>query len=239
MPIYGKMITSGDVIEYYEYFSLREIGKQGSSRGSNINLTEEWKKDINITNAQKTLCRTINTNFTRDDLFFTFGYREKVTEEFARKELQLFFRRLKYYLKRNDKPKLKYIAVTEAKNTRVHHHVIMNFVDLNIVGKLWTHGGFYNIHLYSEDYAGLAQYITKESIKNDHKKRWSQSRNLDRPKVDVKQLKKFSKELKPKKGYRIIESYSSYNDVTGHVKYMKSVKTTGFDISIRNEVNTE
>ena len=81
-------------------------------------------------------------------------------------------------------PPLKYVAVTESKDKRLHHHIVINKMDMEKVIDLWKHGRVIVSRLEPEgDYTGLANYITKESGESKGK-RWKQSRNGQAAKAD-------------------------------------------------------
>ncbi len=225
MPWYQKKIISGNVTEIYYYFSLRRRGKDSLPRSGKVNMTSEEKQVINIREARMKLTRLINTNFTHDDGFIRLSYRKNVDDETAIKEFRKFMRRLKYYIRKNNLPELKYVAVTERGKGKPHHHIVMNFTDSEVIRQLWGNGGMYITNLWTEDYEGLAMYITKETIRNEHGKRWSQSRNLEKPVVQMKDLRKEPR-ISPRipKGYKLLES-SCVTTVLGHkMWYVKTVK---------------
>ena len=225
MPWYQKTIISGNVKEIYYYFSLRRRGVDSLPRSGKMNLTPEEKQVINIREARMKLTRLINTNFTHDDAFVRLSYRKNVSDEIALAEFRKFMRRLKYYIRKNNLPELQYIAVTERGKGKPHHHIVMNFTDSEIIRKIWGNGGMYITNLWSEDYEGLAMYITKETIRNEHGKRWSQSRNLEKPVVKTKDIRKEPR-TSPKvpKGHKLLES-SCVTTVLGHkMWYIKIVK---------------
>ena len=225
MPWYRQDIISGNVTEIYYYFSLRKRGKASLPRSVKMNVTPEEKQVINIREARMKLTRLINTNFTHSDSFVKLSYRKNVDDETALKEFRKFMRRLRHYIRKNKLPELKYIAVTERGKGKIHHHIIMNFTDSEVIRQLWGNGGMYIINLWSEDYEGLAMYITKETIRNEHGKRWSQSRNLKKPVVKIKDMSREPR-TNPRvpKGYKLLES-SCHTTVLGHrMWYVKAVR---------------
>lgn len=224
MPVYEKKIISGNVTEICMYFSLRKVNGDYLPRIKNISVTPEEKQVINIRESRRKLTRLLNCNFTGDDLFLRLSYKKEPAKEDAIKSFRNFIRRLKYYIKKRNLPELKYIAVTERAKGRYHHHIVMNFDDVNVIRKIWENGGVYCINLWSEDYEGLAKYITKETIRLERGKRWSQSRNLKKPVVIQRELKR----EKPKgpsvpKNHILLES-ECYTTTLGHKTwYIKTV----------------
>jgi len=237
MPKYRKKIWSGDVYEIEEYFCPRSIGKN-YERGLRENLTSEEQQKRNLQIARKKLTRLINCNFTGTDYFvtLTFGEKEKTIEE-VRKALANFFRRVKRYRNKNNIPELKYIAVLE-KEPCFHYHLVMNGIEgmkkkdfEKMIYELWGCGFVYAKHLYKNQKDNrLANYITKENIEKNAK-RWSQSRNLDKPKIVVEEVKESKKKRKlhVPKNYEEVLYAENYFEDFGWFRYLKAVKKGGMD----------
>lgn len=228
MPYIRTEIYSGDVYEGIQTFSTRYRKKQ--IRNAKIGKSSNKQKTINEKNAKKKLARNINANFTKGDLFLTLTYSGDIPEEEqARKDLVNFFRRVKYYRKKNGLPDLKYIGVTESENKRIHHHVIMSSMSMDIISELWGAGKAIMSRLTPDkDYTGLAKYITKEPVK-EYKKRWTQSRNLEKPEIKIKVLKSGRSILKAPKNYKIIEQRLDYTEWSGNYQYIRAIKIGGMD----------
>ena len=83
-----------------------------------------------------------------------------------------------------------------------------------------------------EDFKRLAAYLTKDENTREEKKdgtqakprlreaNYSHSRNMPLPEPKPEKLKRWQKDLKPKKGYYITESFEGINPVTGY-KYRR------------------
>lgn len=229
MPYYRTTYKSGDVLEVEEYFSPRARGKR-IPRGKNQHLTTEQQAEINLRNARKKISRTINANFGKGDLFITLTYaKEPEDRTEGDRILTNYLRRLKRWRERNKMPPLKYVAVTENKDKRLHHHIVINKMDMEKAIDLWKQGRVIVSRLEPEgDYTGLANYITKESGESKGK-RWKQSRNLKKPKVTVKVIDKKPRPMKPPKGYKVIQQQYYVSDVTGYMQYMRCLKIGGMD----------
>ena len=226
MPWYKKKIKSGNVTEIYYFFSIRKKGSKSLPRSTKMNTTPEEKQVINIREARLKLTRLINTNFTHDDGFVRLSYKGSIEEEAALREFRKFMRRVRHYLKKNNMPELKYVAVTEKAKGKIHHHIVMNFTDAEVIRQLWNNGGMYIVNLWSEDYEGLARYITKETIRNEHGKRWSQSRNLEKPIVETEDIKTEPRTApKLPRGHKLLESMCTTTVLGKKMWYMKSVKS--------------
>ena len=76
----------------------------------------------------------------------------------------------------------------------------------------------------------LASYITKENIKKNAK-RWSQSRNLIKPKIKIEEVSesKRHRALKVPKNYTRILYTENFFEEIGWVRYLKAVKNGGED----------
>ena len=234
MPYYRKYIYSGDVVEIEECFSMRKVGDR-ISRGKNNNTTSEQQHERNYRNAMKNLSRIINANFTKKDIFITLTHKDNVPEPEAKKAFDRYLRRVRTYIKKHKLPDLKYVAVIEWEKTRTHHHIILNSISLDTAIELWDKGRVIVSKLDTEqDYTGLARYIVKEKkgkFDEKQKKRWSQSRNLAKPKVVRKEIIRGGKLINPPKGYKLLVREFYQSDVTGESQYVKAIRIDGIDIA--------
>lgn len=196
--------------------------------------TSDAVKKNNDMLAIKLLTRLINLNFFPGDFHTTLTYAKAVTAEEANRQLDNWIKRMRREYKKLGK-EFYYIAVTEFKHQRIHHHVVMNYIDFKIINKQWKLGRIRCTPLdKTRNYRKLAEYLIKETQKtfrepgNSTKRRWKPSRNLKRPVVkrewvSVSQLFQNLDDIKPIKGYAIDkESMRKYtNPVTGleHIEY--------------------
>lgn len=233
MPYYRTLIYSGDVLEIEQYFSPRAAGKI-IPRGKNLYLSSEQQKEQNERNAKKVLSRELNANFGKGDIFATLTYAgNQPTEAQAQADMKKYVRRVRLYRRKKKLPELKYIWVTEgpdeAEDHRIHHHLVMSAMPLDDVLQFWEHGRVIVSRLDpGADYTGLAHYITKQSSRGVHKKRWSQSRNLKKPIVVRKEVKRHGL-IKAPKGYKILQQELYASDVTGEIQYVKAIRIGGAD----------
>ncbi len=186
-----KTIKSGQMLEC-EIYPIWKTSKK--DRGKREKPSRQAQKNLNEKNTKKKVIRLINTNFTSDDIWATFTYDKEYLPEDpdqAKRDMQNYIRRLSRYIKKNNLPALKYIYVTEHEEDeakgkkRVHHHIVMNFRDRDLAEQIWDKGGrTHSRRLQPDDYGleGLARYITKDPKSS---KRYTTSRNLDKPKVTV------------------------------------------------------
>lgn len=175
----------------------------------------------------------VNANFRQDDLFLTLTFRERVDVENALRLFRNFISRLKRLRKRKGYSELKYLYVVESKRKREHIHLLINKMDISMkeLSEVWGLGRvMVSILEPGGDYTGLAYYITKENYK-EYGKRWSGSRNLEKPKVKVTLVseEKKTKRLRLPKNYKVIEEVQYYSEITGHTRYVRAVKIGGED----------
>lgn len=191
--------------------AVTRIDTKGQKRKPKANPTPEAVKKVNFRNAVKILTAKLNHNFKPGDYHLTLTYKDAAAPEEAKKQLSNFLRNMHNYCKRND-IEFKWVAVTEYKHTRIHHHIIMSKVDLEIVDKYWKSGYEYPVMLdKSGNYYKLAEYLLKETEKtfreddSPQKRRYSSSRNVVMPKVHREKVsgKEVYQELKPLKGYYV------------------------------------
>lgn len=232
MPRYIKRIWAGDVYEEKIYFSPRERG-MSCERAAKENLSTEKMEEYNCLEAKRRCARMVNTNFKEGDLFLTLTFRERVDIKTALRLFRNFIERLKRLRKRKGYAELKYLYVVERKNKREHVHLLINKMDLTMkeLKEVWGLGRvMVSILEPGGDYTGLAFYITKENYK-EYGKRWSGSRNLEKPKVKVTLVseEKKTKRLRVPKNYKVIEEVQYYSEVTGHTRYVRAVKIGGED----------
>lgn len=180
-------------------------------RGKRHRVTEPKQKDLNDKNARRYLVQLGNGNFGINDIHLSLTYSNKYLPdnvEAAEREANNYLRRIAYRRKKLGIEPLKYILVTEYKNSkegtsivRIHHHIIMNGgLSRDDVELMWTKNrinwnkaddaeyrskieqiGFANadrLQINENGIEALCKYITKEPC---GKKRWSSSRNLERP----------------------------------------------------------
>ena len=181
-----KRIISGPYLEV-EHFPVTAHGHRHDRRRR---LSRIEQRHLNEKNAKKKLVRRINTNFVKGDICFHFTYRDDEmpeNEDEVQKDVQNYFRRVKYYRKKQGLPQIKYIYVIEYKGGRWHWHGIMSAIDRDIAEQLWKHGDYTNTKKFqpTEKKGGeaFARYISKKPM---GKKRWYCSTNLKQPEVKTK-----------------------------------------------------
>ena len=157
-----REIRSGDMLEVISYPVLSQQHRQRAAR---MKPSSETMLRINREERRRRIIRLAQCNFSRKTSFVTLTYEQDPEEEAAIREMEKYLRRLKYAAGKAGKD-LKYIAVTEiGQNGRVHHHVLCEGVDREIMEKKWR-GGFANARRYQENpggFQGLVRYMLKKN----------------------------------------------------------------------------
>ena len=207
--------------------------QEAGSRMPKRNPTRESVRKNNDRIATRKAIALINANFFPGDYHVTFTYRgEAPDQEKARKDIVNYLRRMKREYEKQGK-EFRYFQVTEYKNKRIHHHVIMSYIDLEIIRKQWKEGHVrFSVLDEERNYSKLAEYLIKETSKtfrepeNATKRRWRASKNLARPVVkrEIVSTRQLFEDPKPLQGYYIDrESIRRYeNPFTGieHLEYI-------------------
>ncbi len=227
MPYIQQTVKAGKTIEVFKYFSTR-YGNSGARRGIRDKPTPEQQMKVNRDHAERKLRWLINENFKANDIHLVVTYKRENRPdiETALKQRRNMLRRFERVYE-NAGIEFKYIAVTEYKNTAIHHHLIINRIDVSLLQDKWTFGKLRPTYLDDTgDYSELAAYLIKETDKTFRNeevpisKRWSCSKNLKKPKITKKIIKANTWNKIPKaiKGY-YIDTDSIYNGThkfTGH-----------------------
>lgn len=184
------------------------------SRCKKSKPTREAVLKVNQKNAERSLTMKINHNFKPGDWHITLTYAEAPTPLEAKKAKENFFRRLKY---KCDKAGIEFkrIDVTEYENTRIHHHVVISYIDPQIIRAAWGNNGHVMFSTLDDtgNYAKLAAYLIKETSKtfrnsdNPNKRRYYCSSNVITPEIkrEIVSGRELRQDPKPIKGYYIDE----------------------------------
>lgn len=225
-----EITVAGAVIGVTMKYSARAPRKK---RGENRNPSKKAVVENNDRIACKKLTFLMNANFYPGDLHLTLTYDgDAPTVEEAKDEIRNFKRRMKREFEKQGK-EFRWIQVTEWKNHRIHHHLLIPFISNEILKKQWTRGRWWTSTLNrSRNYKKLAEYFVKETSKTlrepgeETKQRWSASKNLVRPIVKREIIEPRAMYEKPKafKGYDLIPDTVNYftHPFTGidHLEYM-------------------
>lgn len=142
----------------------REKGK-GGKRAPRVNPTPEKVQEVNQRIAERELSMRMNYNLRGGDLHIVLTYANIPNNEEAHKALDKFIRACRKEMKKLGLI-FKAVTATEYKHSRIHHHVVCNFRDIETVTRLWKKGNVKVAVLDdSGDYRRLAAYIIKETSK--------------------------------------------------------------------------
>lgn len=215
MPYVHRQVVAGRTVEHKKMQSLR-VHTGGVKRQPNRGHTSERQAKINERSTEEHLRWLLNANFGYRDFHVVLHYFDKErTFDQCLDDLTLFKKRLRRECKRRGVP-LKYITTTETKRmTNIHHHVIINNMDPEIIATAWEGiEGSGGISFRPMDkrgnHAKLATYMMKESRSTMERykemgrrgKRYSASQNLQKPKITytVVASSSWRKEPKARKG---------------------------------------
>lgn len=181
-----KTITSGNMIECEIYPTWK--CNNDILRGKRKGKSREAQKKLNNKNSRKNVVRLINNNFVNGDLYLSPTYKDGYlpNEKRARQDMRNYLARIRRWRKRNKITEpLKYIYSIgfendpeHSKKTRIHHHLVINKMDRDIVEDLWGMGRCEARRLKADDFQfeGVARYIAKQSPE-----RIGYSKNLKKP----------------------------------------------------------
>lgn len=187
MKFYRDTIVAGKTVMTRIFASARIKNSKGEKREPKINPTRESVRKVNLRNAVWTLCALLNEYFGKGDLWLTLTYADAPDKAQAKKDLDNLINNLRRHHKKNNRI-FRWIAATEYKNKRIHHHFVCSRTDLEIIEKYWPHGWITPKPLdASGNYLKLAEYIIKETDKtfreddSPNKARYRRSRNMPLP----------------------------------------------------------
>lgn len=232
MPYIQRKIFAGKTIGVEKVYSGRYGRKSG--RGEREKPTPEAMARYNERQAAKKLRWTLNENFGKGDYHVTLTYApvNRTDKREAEKRVTSFLRKLKRRYKKYG-VELKWVKVTEYERKAIHHHIILNgFVKDGVsadglIAECWPWGRPKFVKMDENgDYRVLAEYLIKETSRTFReengagKKRYSCSRNLRKPRVEVRKMeaKEWRKDPKAPKGWYIDkESFydGGFNEITG------------------------
>lgn len=194
MAYIERKIRSGRAIEIERFYRIRKKGGPQLSRSENMEKTSEEQMTINAAHAKKKLIRLVNCNFSPGDTFLTLTYSGDPPEKKqAAADLTNYIRRARRWYEKQGRKDFRYIAVTEMRGVRPHHHIIMPKMPADVVMDLWQcdqrgnripgRGRCPCDRLDDTgDYQFIARYLAKED-KPAGARRWKQSKNLKQPEI--------------------------------------------------------
>lgn len=185
-----RSTKAGEMIEIESFPAF--LHRVDYSRAKKEYCSTEKQKNLNEKYARRKLVRLINANFTRNDIWGTFGWdfeRMPETLDDAQHEVVKWINRINYRRKKNRLKNLKYIYViesTEGKTekgepeTKYHVHIVMDGAgDRDEIEKLWKGGAYPQTRrLVIKDFGGLTGLATYISKCPEGRRRWAQSKGL-------------------------------------------------------------
>lgn len=198
------------------------------------------RRHLNFTAAYKKLQLMLAANFTRRDLWVTFGFDDDhlpATRKEAKKYIQKFFDQLRAS-RRASGEILKYAYAThelqDDGSRRIHFHVVVNATpgqkDYELIRSLWQWGTNIEIkqiseseHYFRDDFLELAQYMMRERdpgapLTAVGDKGYVCSRNLDKP-IRDSQLVDDNVTITAPPGAFILDTDEKTNEY-GHYKFI-------------------
>lgn len=239
--------------------AVRVVNKNTSMisqrRGERIKPSRDAVLKVNQRNAERSLTMKMNNNFKGGDLHITLTYKTEPTAAEAKKDKEKFLRRLKYRFEKTGAV-LKRIDVTEYENKRIHHHIVISYIEPAVIEKLWDKGWVkVSVLDDSGNYKRLAEYLIKETSKTfrnpdcPNKRRYNCSNNIVTPAIKREEVsaREVNKELKPLKGYYIdMDSVRKYEHAITKIECLEYIMVSlddeprlkkwnkGRDVKIRN-----
>lgn len=211
MGYFKKTTQAGNTLIVEKGYSYFQGAKRFfGGRAQKLNPTPEKMRKANERHAVRKLTAQMNEHFRRGDLHLVLTYWEKERPDavIARLNLTKFIRQLRALYRKEGK-ELKYIHATEYKGKAIHHHILVNYMDLQKIQSLWNHGMVRPTMIYSDNLQKLAEYFVKETRRTfedadaPYRQRYVPSRNLAKPetvKEDV-EAENWLEEPRVPKGY--------------------------------------
>lgn len=179
----------------YAEVELYPVFQPPGKRRAKCRPTTECQQRINQRDAERKLARLLRANFGEGDLEIDLTYASPKSAEGAVKDLKKYLRTLRKIYRETGAP-LKYVYTVEQgkKSGRVHFHLVLCAGPLgrDELESLWAHGyaNARRLRMYETGVSGLSAYIAKKGKSRKPselgKRRWSCSKNLVRPKAEVR-----------------------------------------------------
>ena len=180
----------------YTEMELYPVFQPPGKRRSKCRPSRECQQRINQRDAERKLARLLRANFGEGDLEVDLTYASPESVEGAVKDLKRWLKELRK-IYRAFGTELRYVYTVEQgkKSGRVHFHLVMNSAGViarDDLEELWDHGyaNARRLRMDESGLSGLSGYVAKQGRKRKPedigKRRWSCSRNLVRPKPEVK-----------------------------------------------------
>lgn len=235
------MLRNADVIDVLEYPDGR-YGAPGMPRVKKKKPTKEQMIQVNLLNKSRVCRLKMMSYLNYGDFFVTWTYKKCERPPNMKTALTHFQKAMRPIRKYYSQYKYECFWFRNiecgTKGAWHIHLVIKNIAGAeSVIRKAWTHGGTYLVEirqseLFDDDFTKLANYMTKNENTIEYKQdgtpakskiaeaNYNSSRNMPLPEPVKDQLKRWKKEVKPKKGYYIINLYEGENPAT-HLPYRR------------------
>lgn len=189
-----RTIKAGPRLEAEIYPIFGREQRQEAKRQKKA-LTPEKVRRNNDERARRRLIQLIDANFGEGDIHVTLTYAEPPGWDRAKKDIRNFMGKISRLRHKRGLPDLKYIYSLEddeeGTKKRIHAHVIMNGgIDREEIENIWARGyaNADRLQPTKEGLEAIARYISKQS-RERHKRKWSSSKNLIKPKTRTSDTK--------------------------------------------------
>lgn len=232
-------LRQGDIIDVEEHHDGR-YGAKGEKRQAKKKPTKEQMQEVNRQNRARKCRRQMLEYINKDDYFGTWTYRVDERPEdmkLAIKQFAKAIRKVRDAYRKQGYELFWFKNIERGTRGAWHIHFVMTSIPggAQIIMDAWPHGATYIDRIKShddDDFTRLASYMTKDEKTTDKKKdgtpakprlkeaSYNTSRNMPLPDPGVDKLKRWKREVKPKKGYYIANLHEGINPVTGY-KYRR------------------
>lgn len=194
-----KEIRAGDQLDIEIYPEFAKRRREQIPDEVKLEKQRRAQRNLNEKNSRKECERTINANFTDNDIWGTLTYTDKnmpTSMKEAQHDMTLYIGRLNYERKKKGLAKLRYVYVTEcSEKGRWHHHFVCDGdMGLEAVEEKWKKGRRNQVRRLQKDengLSGMANYITKQKHPETngkeppgkYQKAWKASKGLKKPEV--------------------------------------------------------
>lgn len=250
-------LRNGDVIDVLECFD-GNYGAPGMPRIKKAKPTKEQMVQVNLLNKAR-VCRLKMLSYMNyGDYFGTWTYKKKERPpdmETALEHFQGAMRKIRPFYAKSEYECYWFRNIEQGTKGAWHIHFVIKNIEgaAEVIRKAWKHGGTYIVEirkseLFDEDFTQLANYMTKNENTIEYKKdgtpakprlqgaNYNTSRNMPLPEPKKDKLVRWKKEVKPKKGYYIINLYEGRNPVTDlPYRHYTMIRIRGDDEDVRSE----
>ena len=197
-----RTYKSGRVVEKSKFWvNERVTVRRGRVKGN----TGSAKRDANARAAVKAYARVLNCNCTKQDVLVTCKYDDAHRALFSTWEEQdalteKFLRRLKYVLKKEGVALRATWVHSEidgetGRKVRPHVHLVLMgsgivfrdgewWIGEKTMTQIWGMGSTYTEPLHEQqDYTALALYLLRQARRGENVKKYSCTRNLEKPEI--------------------------------------------------------